>query len=346
MENDTNSVFEEKLKQLKASRSLRLGALTRKKNEIRQLMENVCNVVLVKWKLESEFVPHCKEVDDWNDTVQAFLSTKDKEEMEKDKAEWYVPKAAALQEFIEEVKSWVDEAPASIPKNSKGSQRSSQVSRSSIASVKLQLESKRAELLGRASRLTQKQTLEQEEAILTAKKEWLEMETEMAANAAKLLVVEGYEDPHVVLPPSGDGMNEYLESGFNGTYNEMRDVFPQGKVLLASTTMAPGHSHSNLDVDKHRVSRHGKPDAKKAASKGCSWSLAANRSADGMTNTATEENQFTPQGTGPQRHHSPSGSLSFSPGEDNISNLINITEKQNVITDKLVKQQKLSALPP
>ena len=74
-------------------------------------MENVCNVVLVKWKLELEFFTLCKDVDD---TVQAFISTKDSEEMDKDKVEWYVPKAAALQEFINEVTSWVNKAPVSL----------------------------------------------------------------------------------------------------------------------------------------------------------------------------------------------------------------------------------------
>lgn len=38
------------------------------------------------------------------------------------------------------------------------------------------------------------------------------METEMAANTTKLIVIKGYEDSHPVLHHSGDGMNEYLEN--------------------------------------------------------------------------------------------------------------------------------------
>lgn len=58
-------------------------------------------------------------------------------------------------------------------------------------SAKLKLEKQKAELLARAARLTQKQTLEKEEAILKAKKEQLEME--MAANTAKLSIIKGYK---------------------------------------------------------------------------------------------------------------------------------------------------------
>lgn len=80
-------MFVQNLKQLKASRSSKLGALTRRKNEIKQLLEYICNVELLKCKMETEFFKLCTEVEEWNDTVQAFISIKDKEEMEKDKVE-------------------------------------------------------------------------------------------------------------------------------------------------------------------------------------------------------------------------------------------------------------------
>lgn len=190
--------------------------------------------------------------------------------MGKDQAEWYKPKVAALQEFTDEVSKWIAGAPVSnvseqnigrskdvTPqdsisniksvhtqrswRSSQGSHRSSRPSKSSVASAKLKLESRKAELMARAARLAQKQALEKEEAILKAKKEQLELETEMAANTAKLEVIKGYESPHPGILQCGDGMNDYFENGLLGDpYNEMSMVYaPQTEPLHVSPTLEP-----------------------------------------------------------------------------------------------------------
>lgn len=81
----------------------------------------------------------------------------------------------------------------------------------SAKSAKLKLEGQQAELLARAAMLTQKQALEKEKANLKAKREQLELETEIAANAAKLNIIE-FEQLHVAPLPSGDRMNDYFEN--------------------------------------------------------------------------------------------------------------------------------------
>lgn len=53
-----------------------MGAVTRKKNEIIQLMENVCNVEVVKSKMETQIVILRKEMEELNESVQALMSTK------------------------------------------------------------------------------------------------------------------------------------------------------------------------------------------------------------------------------------------------------------------------------
>ena len=52
----------EKLNQLKTSRKSKLALITRRKNELIKLMENVCNVELVKSKVENEFEKLCVEL--------------------------------------------------------------------------------------------------------------------------------------------------------------------------------------------------------------------------------------------------------------------------------------------
>lgn len=214
LESDIENVFGERLRRLKASKSAKLGAITRKRNEIKELMENVSNVEVVKSKMENEFLKLCKEMEELNDFVHDLMSTQDAKEGEKDQVEWYKPKAAALKEFADEVTKWTAAAPVYVYEekdvkskiitpqdsasnvkstHSKGSKRSS---RSSIASAKLKLEGQKAELLARAAMLTQKQALEREEAILKAKREQLELETEIAANTAKLGIIKEFEQLH------------------------------------------------------------------------------------------------------------------------------------------------------
>lgn len=142
-----------------------------------ELMESVCNVV--KSKMENEFLTLFKEMEELNDFVHELMSTQDEREGEIDQVEWYKPKAAALQEFKDEVAKWIAAAPVYnvskgkdvkskiiTPQDSASnvkSTHSKRSSRSSIASAKLKLEEQKAELLARAATLTQRQALEREE---------------------------------------------------------------------------------------------------------------------------------------------------------------------------------------
>lgn len=107
LESDIENMFVERLRKFKASRSAKLGALTIKRNEIKELMENVCNVQVVKSKMENEFLTLRKEMEELNDFVHELMSTQDEREGEIDQVEWYKPKATALQEFKDEVAKWI-----------------------------------------------------------------------------------------------------------------------------------------------------------------------------------------------------------------------------------------------
>lgn len=79
MESDIDIALGEKLNQLKMARRAKLGLLTRRKNEIIKLMENICNVDLVKSKMEMEFSKPCTEMQELNESVKALLSAEDAE---------------------------------------------------------------------------------------------------------------------------------------------------------------------------------------------------------------------------------------------------------------------------
>ncbi len=105
--------------------------------------------------------------------------------MENDQVEWYTPKAAALQKFMDEVLTWIAEVPVSLEKNVL-----------TILSVFYCLCKAQ---VGKWKGCSW-QALEKEEAILKAKKEQLELKMEIAANTAKLSNIKKYEDLHAVMP--------------------------------------------------------------------------------------------------------------------------------------------------
>lgn len=108
--------------------------------------------------------------------------------------------------------------------------------------------------MARSARLKRKQKLKKEEALLKARKEQLDLETEIAAKTAKLSIIKGYEASHVGGPQSMDMMNEYLESGLveNLFDEDGKDVHRQAHALLINTDMET--HRRNVDIQKQSSS--------------------------------------------------------------------------------------------
>lgn len=267
MEGTIDAALLERLKQLRQTRSAKMGVLTRKKNDITELMKDPRNVESVKTKMENEFSKTCNELNEINDAVKTLLN---EEGIKKDQSEWYVPKMTSVDEFKNKVSQWVDEnekvtgtdavgisvtVDDIVPKDSISNVRSRHSARSSIVSLKMLLESEQAELAAKAERLQRKQQLERKESELRAEKEELELETQMAANTAKLSILKEFEMSQSVMEKRsqldvGDAMNQYLETGLppqpvqqeNDEDNEFEEtettqVFAPHAGMWDSTTM-------------------------------------------------------------------------------------------------------------
>ncbi len=155
------------------------------------------------------------------------------EDGKKDQFNWFQPKIEHFKQFMFNVKKWIsttnkgngsyehepqDEDDDGIKPSdsvsevmtrrdkSKSESVTNSVSSeaSSTNSARVKAEVKRAALLAQASALRTKQELEAEELRLKAKKEQLELDTEIAASNAELKVLKEYE--------SQDGMNDYYRS--------------------------------------------------------------------------------------------------------------------------------------
>ena len=168
----------------------------------------------------------CVELQELNESVKALLSAED---AEKEQMNGGNPKWLNLNEWITNKQSEIDadECNDDDPQDgvfqrkkcsqkshkncSQKTTRSGRFSKHSVLSSRLKLESKRVELRVRAAGLEWRQELEKEEELLKARKENLDLETEIAANAAKLNIINEYEDSYIAQPQSMDMVNVYLE---------------------------------------------------------------------------------------------------------------------------------------
>lgn len=98
------------LQKLKGSRSAKLGALTKKRNEIAQLMGNYGNLELVQAKMAKDFLKLRAELNELNENVKGMLNKISEAEVKQDQTEWYKPKAASLDEFEAQIEKWTKTA--------------------------------------------------------------------------------------------------------------------------------------------------------------------------------------------------------------------------------------------
>lgn len=260
------------LQKLKGSRSAKLGALTKKRNEIAQLMGNYGNLELVQAKMAKDFLKLRAELNKLSEDVKGMLNKISEAEVKQDQTEWYKPKAASLDEFEAQIEKWTNTAQQQPhpqvdedeihPKDSvsnvsaKHSHRSSNASRhssrsststgrSSASSTRLKLKAEKAALLVKAEALSKRQALEQEEAKLKAKKEQLEMLTEIEATSAKLDVFTEFENTHGMDKGPTDGMNEYFNEmgGFQEASEGAMEMVPSSTDVITTLPVTKPSMH-------------------------------------------------------------------------------------------------------
>lgn len=226
MTSEQSNTKEKELKTLRAARRGRLGACTRKMNELKSLLgdggntENVVNGVEQLKGMLNEFK-------DAHAAVQMLLPDEIKEN---ERVDWHDPKMETFEKFLQEVESWkrssldpqmlvephdsVSNVSKQFNKSKCSKQSKQSATSSSISSARLKIASERAALQARMSALRQKHAIEMEKNRLQAKLERMELETDIAASEAKLKVLdsfhEGSEGQSGV--HGNDAMNGYLDS--------------------------------------------------------------------------------------------------------------------------------------
>lgn len=209
-------VNEEKLHQCINARRSKLRQLTAKSNQIERLMEDENNVTHIDQKEIRCYNKLFEEFVELNHSVALYLN---EEESEYDQTFWFEPKRSNCKDFLIRVENWIAEvklredlketsekdiSPMDSVSNVSAKLRTAKSSRcsshtssaaSSATAIRLKEEAKRAALIAKASSLKEKQALDLKEAQLKADKEQLEIETELAASAARLKIYANYESP-------------------------------------------------------------------------------------------------------------------------------------------------------
>lgn len=184
---ETATEAEDLLKSRISSRRGRLGACTRKINEIKALMTDVENVD----KVNDTF-----EFKNAHKPVQELLS---KEETENDYYDWYEPRITNLNYFMKRVETWKREIAQSkvgpldsisnVSRKSKSSTStgSSTSKSSSVSSELKKAKAEQAAAMARAAAMKEKHILQLEETKLKSK---VELEADLAASAAKIKILQ------------------------------------------------------------------------------------------------------------------------------------------------------------
>lgn len=197
----TVTAMEVALKREKDLRAAKSGQLLAKQNELIDLMDDDCNLEMVKTKLHVEFNHLFGEFCDLNISVKRlFVSAED---MKSDQQCWFEPQANSFREFIEQVVTWIKDVHGRMQEArkvidnvypsdsisvaaSQKNKKSKPTSGSSYASsVRLKAELEKATLMAQLARLNQKHALEEQEAKLEAEREALKIPAAVAKLKAK-----------------------------------------------------------------------------------------------------------------------------------------------------------------
>ena len=154
---------------VKRARKAKLSQLTRRKNIMIQLMEDVSGLNEVRENLHT-YKDLFEKFKTLQENDQELLT---EEERQKDVSEWFEPKIYEMNTFLSSVYSWISGASGAVkpqeeeitPKDSV-SQVSSRGSRSTTASVRLREEAERAAILVKMDALEEKHALEEKENAL------------------------------------------------------------------------------------------------------------------------------------------------------------------------------------
>ncbi|KAL1277030.1 hypothetical protein QQF64_023703 [Cirrhinus molitorella] len=298
--------------------------------------EGVSGKLLEKWTtaFKKKVIQQCKKIPSTSDLEELLLAAESPTGDSEEGVNFEPDSQASVQ--VSSVLNVTDQpndddnvsVASSVHSKRSGRSSRSSSSRSSVStstSARICAEAERAALLAKANALQRKHAIEKKEEELRKMKEVWDVQAEIAANTAKIEYLKNAEtsmtSENVIIK---DDMNVYCEDMLNkvpSSATNMQEVRPKETVHAQLSTVAP-----SLTVTASRSY----PQRSKVTQQPTTVSIDANSSSQ-ISHTAQA------------RHLQNRDSVSSSSiqGPD----LSTILQRQNNLTDMLVKQQLLSSLP-
>ncbi|XP_049331748.1 uncharacterized protein LOC111197647 [Astyanax mexicanus] len=212
----------EHVPKLKNVRKGKLSQLTKRKNIMLELMEDVTDIEEVKENLQK----YTQLLAEFKSVHRGYQGQLSEDEISKDECEWFEPKMAEIDHFLSLVHEWLagaSKTAKSEPEEEKEeevevtakdsisqvSQRSRGSRTSTVASARIVAEAERAGLMAKAAALKEMHELEERESALQRemralkqKRDALELRTQLAVSTSKLAVLKSAEQQQGVLVSS------------------------------------------------------------------------------------------------------------------------------------------------
>lgn len=289
------------------TRRAMLGQLTEKKNKLHALMDDDANVENIEKELLTKYEGLIKEFSEINEHVKdLFCQTGCEENMITDQRDWFEPRNSEHIDFVQEVNSWIQAAKLRQEEAKKVSDEIQPEDSVSITSKK----SKKAKSASVASTAS------------SARSERLKVELERATLLAKSVTLkkkQALEEHELQLKAEKEELE--LQAGLAAADAQLAVLRKYEGSEASGRTKG-----SQMDVPTSIPVKHD-----------------VNRSKSGVTNGRGWHSHTIRRDAGDNVIQAPVYSMDNSVNTDN---LVTVMQRQNDITESLIKQQKLSTLPP
>ncbi|KAK0144598.1 hypothetical protein N1851_017051 [Merluccius polli] len=315
----TAKAFEDKLKQLKGTRKAKFTNLTKKMKGLDALMEDDGNFKEVSVTIAAGFTYVYMEFRDPNDAVKNYLN---EEEALHDQTQWYEPKAIDLKNFVEKVESWLEKVKHQDEEAKRVDAEIEPEDSASVTSSRKKQASRSVSVMSSTASSTRLKVEAERAALL--------------ARAESLKQLQQFEREEALLKAR---KQEF----------ELRTAIAAANAKLEVLTVnGPPHNTSAEPEDGmaayFNAAGHGSEGGFRAMQSDCG---------DSHVMSASDVAQRTRLPINSQRSsrlHQPNANVSYQPNtgqsrSSNIQDLLSVMQKQNKITELLVKQQKGSTLP-
>ncbi|XP_028317687.1 uncharacterized protein LOC114472566 [Gouania willdenowi] len=314
----TFKVLEERLNQLIGKRKTKLSHLNGVMKEIDALMEDNCNAEMVNAKLATDFSNLFMDFCAVNDALKDHMT---KEEFYQDQTQWFEPKSAKLNAFYKKVEGWLNRVKQQEEEARMFDAEVEPADSASMISARHSNRGCSSQCASGVSNSTSsaRLELEAERAALAARIEALKQKQEIEREEAVLKAKKEEWELQTAIAAANAKLEVFIgkESSLNTSFEHKIRMADQMKAAQKNKV----HSFNAVKSEHENPSQRYMLNVPQS-------SLTENNSRRGGRSASASNNTDTGRGS-----------------DANIGHLLNVMQRQNDITEFLVKQQRAFTLP-